>query len=463
MTINKYTLKDSYDTATRIRNIPTELFDQGYVFVSFDVVSLFTNVPLQLTTNIILNRVYNEQPVETNLKKSTLKKLIKDTCMKTVFSCNNQLYEQTDGVSMGSSMGPLLANIIMTELEKVIITPLVDDGTIKFYGRYVDDTLLLVKPTDIDRIHQKLNTFDKNIQFTVDKFETETPHFLDIEISPDGLSIYRKDTNTGQYINFTSHTPWKYKVSWIISLLTRAKRLCSDNKLDFELDLIRRFASWNSFPKHICEGLISRVFQNNVHRQPIDTNRKEETEIWLKLTYHGTQCEQLLQKLERKLRRSIRSNKKMRFKVIFSTNKISFYTNMKDKTPLLLRSYVVYHFVCPGCRSDYIGKTDGNLHERCIEHATSNKDKSRNTAIYDHLLNCEELRYMTNLLHHGIGKLTKAETRDYYLNCIVNNIKVIDTASNWNILLLKEALHIKRKSPFLNHGLKASRELFLFS
>ena len=136
---------------------------------------------------------------------------------------------------------------------------------------------------------------------------------------------------------------------------------------------------------------------------------------------------------------------------------------MKDKTPLLLRSYVVYHFVCPGCRSDYIGKTDRNLHERCIEHATSNKDKSRNTAIYDHLLNCEELRYMTNLLHHGIGKLTKAETRDYYLNCIVNNIKVIDTASNWNILLLKEALHIKRKSPFLNNGLKASRELFLFS
>ena len=120
MTINKYTLKDSYDTATRIRNIPTELFDQGYVFVSFDVVSLFTNVPLQRTTNIILNRVYNEQPVETNLKKSTLKKLIKDTCMKTVFSCNNQLYEQTDGVSMGSSMGPLLANIIMTELEKLI-------------------------------------------------------------------------------------------------------------------------------------------------------------------------------------------------------------------------------------------------------------------------------------------------------------------------------------------------------
>ena len=45
------------------------------------------------------------------------------------------------------------------------------------------------------------------------------------------------------------------------------------------------------------------------------------------------------------------------------------------------------------------------------------------------------------------GKLTKSETRDYYLNCVENDTKIIDSASNWNILLLKEALYIKRKSP----------------
>ena len=41
-------------------------------------------------------------------------------------------------------MGPLLANIIMTELENAVIKPLVDDGKIKFYGRYVDNTLVLI-------------------------------------------------------------------------------------------------------------------------------------------------------------------------------------------------------------------------------------------------------------------------------------------------------------------------------
>ena len=53
-----------------------------------------------------------------------------DVCKKTTFSFNNQLYEQLDGVSMGSSLGPVLANIITTELENGLIKDLLDTGTI---------------------------------------------------------------------------------------------------------------------------------------------------------------------------------------------------------------------------------------------------------------------------------------------------------------------------------------------
>ena len=91
---------------------------------------------------------------------------------------------------------------------------------IKFYCRYVDDTFLLVKPVDITHIHNLFNKFDKNLRFTVDRFENEVPHFLDIKISLLGLTIYRKNTHTGQYINFESYTPWNYKISWIQSLVT---------------------------------------------------------------------------------------------------------------------------------------------------------------------------------------------------------------------------------------------------
>ena len=98
--------------------------------------SLFTNVPLAKTSNVILKRVYVDNVIKTNLKKRTLKKLIKDCCQKTAFSFNSILYEQRDGVSMGPWLGPVLANIIMNELENSVILPLIDNGILKFYGRY---------------------------------------------------------------------------------------------------------------------------------------------------------------------------------------------------------------------------------------------------------------------------------------------------------------------------------------
>ena len=50
---------------------------------------------------------------------------------------------------MGSPLGPVLANIIMTELEEKVIRKFVEDGIIKLYGLYVDDTILVIKPKDI--------------------------------------------------------------------------------------------------------------------------------------------------------------------------------------------------------------------------------------------------------------------------------------------------------------------------
>ena len=50
-----------------------------------------------------------------------------------------------------------------------------------------------------------------------------------------------------------------------------------------------------------------------------------------------------------------------------------------------------------------------------------------------------------------------------YFDINRDNTNIIDRDDNWNLLLYKEAYHIKRSTPFLNNGLKASRELRLFS
>ena len=75
--------------------------------------------------------------LKTNIKKHTLNKLLKDCCTKNAFTFNNLIYEQIDGVSMGSCLGPTLASIIMTELEIKVANSF-----------FKDDTLLLIKGID---------------------------------------------------------------------------------------------------------------------------------------------------------------------------------------------------------------------------------------------------------------------------------------------------------------------------
>ena len=289
LTTNELSLKDSFDAITRIQNIPQDLFDKGYKFISFDVQSLFTNVPLAKTINIILNRVYDQNLMETKLKRRTLKKLISDTSKKTTFSFNNQLYEQCDGVSMGSSLGPVLANIIMTELEIVIVRNLIADGTVAFYARYVDDTLLLIKPENVQKVLMKLNSFHKSLNFTFDSFPDEV-YLLDIKIEKNKTDIYRKDTHTGQYVQFTSFERWYRETAWIKYLVERAERICSNKQLfDNQISMIKSFMSWNGYPSYVCNVILRKLRERkkNTNRHCSDSEDDDTPKIWFRVPYIG--------------------------------------------------------------------------------------------------------------------------------------------------------------------------------
>ena len=115
LTINNYFLKDSFDAANKIKSIPSEIFEDGYQFGSFDIEFLFTNVSFNKTINIILDRIYRQKLLKTNLKKKTFLK-----------KNDNVIYQQCDGIPMGSLLAPVLANIMLTEFEKVVVTPLME-------------------------------------------------------------------------------------------------------------------------------------------------------------------------------------------------------------------------------------------------------------------------------------------------------------------------------------------------
>ena len=115
-----------------------------------------------------------------------MKKFLLDSCTKTTFSYDNVIYQQCDEGSMGPSLAPVLANIILTEFEKVVVMPPMKNGILKFYCRYVTDTLVLVKKDQIDKILKAFNSFHNNLWFTVDKFENKDVHFLDLKIMNNG-------------------------------------------------------------------------------------------------------------------------------------------------------------------------------------------------------------------------------------------------------------------------------------
>ena len=131
----------------------------------------------------------------------------------------------------------------------------------------------------------------------------------------------------------------------------------------------------------------------------------------------------------------------------------------KDKTPALSQSSIVYKFNCPGCNSAYIGKTDRTLFERTEEHAYNNPNKNDRSAIYEHISTCPNFCHVHDIFRTlnndvNINKFNIAQIRD--------STVILDKAANWNVLLFKEALYIKRQKPSLNSGLKASKELQLF-
>ena len=94
------------------------------------------------------------------------------------------------------------------------------------------------------------------------------------------------------------------------------------------------------------------------------------------------------------------------------------------------------------------------LFERTKEHKTR-----ADSAIKGHLDNCSNVEHLfsiNNLM------LNDVNTHEFMLNLVRQNTRIINQSNNWNVLLFKEAYHIKNKCLNLNNSVKASREMQLF-
>ena len=141
---SKHTISNTNDFITRLK---TERISKRFKKISFNVKSLFTNVPLEETVDTILNKIYVEKKIETNIYRNIMKDLLY-LCMKHVpFTYGGKIYIQIDGVAIGLPLDPLLGNIFMISLEEARF-PFIKKH-VAHWKRYVGDTHAYIEPSKI--------------------------------------------------------------------------------------------------------------------------------------------------------------------------------------------------------------------------------------------------------------------------------------------------------------------------
>ena len=161
---SSYYLSDLSTFAKTMQNL---VIDLNVFMCSFDVSSLFTNVPLDETIKICSEALYDQSDSQPLIPKDVFVELMKSATSSVEFSFNNTMYKQTDGVAMGSSLGPALANIFVRYYEEKLFSQTQKPLT---YFRYVDDTLAIFDyEAEADEFLTKLNCLHPFLKFTFEK------------------------------------------------------------------------------------------------------------------------------------------------------------------------------------------------------------------------------------------------------------------------------------------------------
>ena len=297
-------------------------FDTPVTMASFDVESLFTNIPLQETTKLILDNSEDSLISSFGLDKQFFASLLEIATCSSIFKFKDKLYTQIDGVAMGSPLGPSYANAFLCHHEKSWLDSCPLDFKPIFYRRYVDDTFLVFKdPSHILKFSNYLNSQHPNIKFTYEEEKDKQLAFLDVLITnlktKFSTDVYRKPTFTGLGINFRSCIPYIYKINSIKTLLHRAYSTCS-SWLTFhkEASFLLNYFYNNQFPKHIFEKQLNKFLNSKLNPPPVIHTAKKDRK-YIKLPYQGHSSYDMRKTLSKLLRTCY---PQIDFRIAFSNN-----------------------------------------------------------------------------------------------------------------------------------------------
>ena len=278
---NGFTLKNTYDFKQFIDNYS---FNQNVFLASFDITSLFTNVPIKETIDIATRWIYDQGGSYKNMSRNEFKRCLELCTLDNHFLFNGKHYVQHEGFAMGNPVSATMANLFLAYHERNWLENCPVSFKPILYKRYVDDCFLAFKRRDHAELFLNyLNQQHRNIKFTMEEEENNKINFLDCTLtkSENGnttsiiFNVFRKLTFTGLGMNFQSHTFFNFKINNIKTLLHRAFLITSTwEGFTKEVDFLSKFFVNNGYPKNMVWNAVRKFLNKRFSSVSIATVAK---------------------------------------------------------------------------------------------------------------------------------------------------------------------------------------------
>ncbi|XP_023234101.1 uncharacterized protein LOC111633722 [Centruroides sculpturatus] len=380
--LSKYTVKNADDVINRLLKIQKSNTD---TLISLDVKNMYPNIKWKLI---------EESLTMLNVDK-TLINLIHFAYTRNYFQANTNFYRQVDGISMGSKMGPKLAELAMINIdEKINNIP-----GIKLVMRYADDYLIIYnnRITNDNTILNTANKFNENIQFDIEIENNKKINFLDITIMNTlnnfSFITYKKPCNVNKTINYYSHVPEYIKRNIYTMELKNIYTRISDNKWQkIKIKELETKFLLNDYPKSKLNTWQKQYWENRFNTK-YKSDKKYKTFPYIKNIFEG--CNKSLKKDNISLAPSLTN--KISHSIHYDINK-----QHNNKLNALKTIGTVYKLEC-NCQNPktYIGETGRSLETRIKEHMAAIRLKHNTSPWYYHTIdyNCQINKNNTKVLH----------------------------------------------------------------
>lgn len=384
---NKYNIKNAFQLKEKMQDLTLE---DDEILVSFDVVSLFTNIP----TYIAIKNIMKEWEIlqqHTKIPKRSFLKILQ-FCLtdNNYFKFENRIYRQVYGMPMGNPLSPTVADIVMDNLLDDTISKLKECKIeFKLIIKYVDDILAVIKKSDQEIILKTLNEYNEKLQFTVETEKQNSIPYLDTTIHRVDQNVclnwYMKPIASGRMINFHSTQPTKYKINTAKNFINKAVEI-SDYRFHSEtIQKIKSILRMNDFPNTIINKLIDDQ-TNQLDRESSEVTKQEKTKIYFSIPYIPglTDIATLHKTFDVNTEHVAFAHKS-------NTTLSKLFTKLKSPIEKNDQFNVVYEIQCKGgqdgnCPLLYIGTTKRALNIRMTEHQADIKKSKPSTALAQHII-----------------------------------------------------------------------------